>query len=45
MEEITIGITEIFKAAEAIAEAGTKNSESVKTLGDLVGKFIVEKKA
>ena len=45
MEEITIGITEIFKAAEAIAEAGTKNSESVKTLSDLVGKFIVEKKA
>jgi methyl-accepting chemotaxis protein len=45
MEEITIGITEIFKAAEAIAEAGTKNSESVKTLSELVGKFIVEKKA
>ena len=44
MEEITIGITEIFKAAEAIAEAGTKNSESVKALNELVGKFIVEKK-
>ena len=43
MEEITIGITEIFKAAEAIAEAGTKNSESVKTLNELVGKFIVDK--
>ncbi len=44
MEEITIGITEIFKAAEAIAEAGTKNSESVKALNALVGKFVVEKK-
>ena len=43
MEEVTIGITEIFKAAEAIAEAGTKNSESVKALNSLVGKFIVEK--
>jgi methyl-accepting chemotaxis protein len=43
MEEISIGISEIFKAAEAIAEAGTKNSDSVKALNSLVGKFIVEK--
>jgi methyl-accepting chemotaxis protein len=43
MSEISIGITEIFKAAEAIAESGTKNSESVKSLSELVGKFIVEK--
>ncbi len=43
MEEVTIGITEIFKAAEAIAEAGTKNSESVKALKDLVSKFIVNR--
>ena len=42
MEEISIGITEIFKAAEAIADAGSRNSESVKTLGELVAKFIVE---
>jgi methyl-accepting chemotaxis protein len=41
MEEITIGITEIFKAAEAIAEAGVKNSESVRSLNELVAKFIV----
>ena len=41
MEEITIGITEIFKAAEAIAEAGVKNSESVRSLNELVSKFIV----
>ena len=41
MEEVTIGITEIFKAAEAIAEAGTRNSESVKTLRELVARFRV----
>jgi methyl-accepting chemotaxis protein len=41
MEEITIGITEIFKAAEAIAEAGTRNSESVKSLKGLVAQFRV----
>jgi methyl-accepting chemotaxis protein len=44
MEEISIGIGEIFKAAEAIAAAGTKNSESVKALNSLVSKFIVDKK-
>jgi methyl-accepting chemotaxis protein len=44
MEEVSIGITEIFKAAEAIAEAGTKNSASVKSLNELVNKFIVEEK-
>jgi methyl-accepting chemotaxis protein len=44
MEEISIGIAEIFKAAEAIAEAGTKNSESVKSLNELVAKFVVEEK-
>jgi len=44
MEEISIGITEIFKAAEGIAEAGTKNSASVMSLNKLMGKFIVEKK-
>jgi methyl-accepting chemotaxis protein len=43
MEEISIGINEIFKAAEAIADAGTKNSESVKALNGLMSKFIVEK--
>jgi methyl-accepting chemotaxis protein len=41
MGEISIGITEIFKAAEAIADAGSRNSESVKTLSELVAKFIV----
>jgi hypothetical protein len=43
MEEISIGINEIFKAAEAIADAGTKNSESVKALNGLMARFIVEK--
>jgi methyl-accepting chemotaxis protein len=43
MEEISIGIGEIFKAAQAIAEAGTRNSESVRALNSLVSKFIVEK--
>jgi len=39
MEEVAIGIAEIFKATESIAEAGTKNSESVKALRELVGRF------
>ncbi len=41
MEEITIGITEIFKAAEAIAEAGNRNSLSVKRLKELLARFTV----
>ncbi|MBL8968613.1 MAG: DUF3365 domain-containing protein [Spirochaetaceae bacterium] len=45
MEEITIGITEIFKAAEAIAEAGTRNSDSVRQLKELVTRFTVDEKA
>jgi methyl-accepting chemotaxis protein len=44
MDETSIGIAEIFKAAEAIADAGNRNSESVKTLNELVAKFIVENK-
>lgn len=42
MEEVTIGITEIYKAAQAISEAGGRNSESVRHLGDLIAKFRVE---
>jgi methyl-accepting chemotaxis protein len=45
MDEITIGISEIFKAAEAIADAGNRNSASVKTLNELVSRFIVDGKA
>ena len=43
MDEISIGISEIFKAAEAIADAGNRNSESVKTLNGLMSRFIVDK--
>ena len=42
MGEISLGIAEIFKAAESIAQAGTKNSESVRALTELMGRFIVE---
>ncbi len=41
MEEITIGIDEIYKAAEAISRAGGENSESVATLKSLVERFKV----
>ncbi|HPE88579.1 MAG TPA: methyl-accepting chemotaxis protein [Spirochaetales bacterium] len=41
MEEITIGIDEIYKAAEAISRAGGENSESVATLKALVERFKV----
>jgi methyl-accepting chemotaxis protein len=45
MEEVTIGINEIFKAAQAIAEAGTRNSESVKNLAVLIARFKVTEAA
>jgi methyl-accepting chemotaxis protein len=41
MEEVTIGIGEIHKAAQAISDAGTRNSEAVKGLRSLVEKFRV----
>jgi methyl-accepting chemotaxis protein len=41
MEEITIGINEINEAAQIISESGTKNSESVSDLEELVGQFKV----
>lgn len=41
MEEITIGINEIYKAAEAISKAGGENSGSVSALKELVERFTV----
>jgi methyl-accepting chemotaxis protein len=41
MEEITIGINEIYKAAEAISESGADNSRSVDNLKTLVAQFTV----
>jgi methyl-accepting chemotaxis protein len=41
MEEISIGIDEIFQAAEAIAAAGQRNQESVERLHGLVDRFRV----
>jgi len=41
MEEITIGINEIYKAAESISKAGGENQESVSALKALVERFIV----
>ena len=42
MEEVTLGITEIYKAAQDISEAGSRNSESVRHLGELIARFRVE---
>jgi methyl-accepting chemotaxis protein len=42
MEEVTLGITEIYKAAQDISEAGGRNSESVRHLGELIAKFRVD---
>jgi methyl-accepting chemotaxis protein len=41
MEEITIGINEIYKAAEAISESGADNSRSVDNLKSLIARFTV----
>jgi methyl-accepting chemotaxis protein len=41
MEEITIGINEIYKAAEAISESGADNSRSVDNLKTLIARFTV----
>ncbi len=41
MEEITIGINEIYKAAEAISESGADNSRSVDSLKTLIARFTV----
>lgn len=41
MEETTVGINEIYKAAESISKAGGENSESVRTLKELIGRFNV----
>ncbi|MBU0926275.1 MAG: methyl-accepting chemotaxis protein [Spirochaetes bacterium] len=45
MEEITLGINEIYKAAEAISKAGGDNSESVSALKELVERFTVGNEA
>jgi methyl-accepting chemotaxis protein len=41
MEEVTIGINEIYNAAQIISESGTKNQESVADLEGLVKRFNV----
>ncbi len=42
MEEVTIATNEIYNAAEIISGSGTRNSESVSNLEDLVGQFTIE---
>jgi len=42
MEEVTIATNEIYNAAEIISGSGTRNSESVSDLEDLVGQFTIE---
>ena len=36
MEEVSIGINEIYEAAQIISESGTKNSENVERLEELM---------
>ncbi len=42
MEEITTGIEEIFEASQVISSAGGRNSENVKELEGLVGRFSID---
>lgn len=42
MEEVTIATNEIYNAAEIISGSGTRNSESVSNLEDLVGQFQID---
>jgi methyl-accepting chemotaxis protein len=42
MEDITIGIQELFKTVHIVTDAGSKNSEAVTQIGQLVNKFKTE---
>ena len=42
MEEVSIGINEIYEAAQIISESGTKNSENVERLEELMAQFKVD---
>ena len=42
MDEVSIGINEIYEAAQIISDSGTRNSENVEELEDLVSQFKVE---
>ena len=42
MEEVSIGINEIYEAAQIISDSGIKNSENVERLEELMAQFQVE---
>lgn len=42
MEEVTIGINEIYEAAQIISDSGTKNSENVEKMEELMQQFKVD---
>lgn len=42
MEEVTIGINEVYEAAQIISDSGVKNSESVEKLEELMQQFKVD---
>ncbi len=42
MEEVSAGIREIHDAVQVVSEAGNKNSENVKQLEEMVGRFTVD---
>ena len=42
IEEVNVGINEIYEAAQIVSEAGTKNSENVMQLEELIDQFTVD---
>ena len=42
MEEITIGVNEIYKAVQLVSEIGSENEKNVKNINLLVNKFKTE---
>ncbi|MCG8571376.1 MAG: methyl-accepting chemotaxis protein, partial [Spirochaetes bacterium] len=42
MDEITVGINEIFKSVEIVTNVGVDNSDNIKTIESLVGEFKTE---
>lgn len=42
MDEISVGIGEVYSSAESVSEAGTKNAESVTELEKLIDRFKID---
>ncbi|MCK5735173.1 MAG: hypothetical protein KAH21_01795, partial [Spirochaetaceae bacterium] len=42
MEEVTYGVSEIFRSAQLVAESGVENSDSVREIEDGLNKFKID---